>query len=162
MDKSSGLVMNGRIVLCVLFLSLATVLSAQPSAYCLLQEGDAYRLTEDYRTARERYLAALPYYKQKGDAYWLAHLYLWLSETSYYAEAYDRGLREAHQARRIAQTELEVDTLDMYCTILQNLGILYSAKKDFDKQQTYYQQAYEAALKTHGWYSTQVADAYAS
>ena len=154
--------MNGRMVLCVLLLSAAAALSAQPSAYCLLQEGDAYRLTEDYRTARERYLAALPHYEREGDAYWLAHLYLWLSETSYYAGKYDRGLREAHQARRIAQAELEVDTLEMYCTILQNLGILYSAKKDFDKQQTYYQQAYDAALKTHGWYSTQVADAYAS
>ncbi|NBC06819.1 MAG: CHAT domain-containing protein [Bacteroidetes bacterium] len=154
--------MNGRMLLCVLFLLLAAALWAQPSAYCLLQEGDAYRLTEDYPTARERYLAALPHYKQEGDAYWLAHLYLWLSETSYYAGEYDRGLREAHQARRIAQTRLELDTLGMYCTILQNLGVLYSAKKDYDKQRSYYQQAYEAALQTHGWYSTQVADAYAS
>jgi len=154
--------MDGRMVLCVLFLSLAAALSAQPSAYCLLQAGDAYRLTEDYRSAREHYLAALPHYEQEGDAYWLAYLYLWLSETSYYAEAYDRGLREAHQARRIAQAQLELDTLDMYCTILQNLGVLYSAKKDYEKQRSYYQQAYEAALQTHGWYSTQVADAYAS
>lgn len=154
--------MDGRMVLCVLFLSLAAALSAQPSAYCLLQEGDAYRLTEDYRSAREHYLAALPHYEQEGDAYWLAYLYLWLSETSYYAEAYDRGLREAHQARRIAQAQLELDTLDMYCTILQNLGVLYSAKKDYEQQRSYYQQAYEAALQTHGWYSTQVADAYAS
>ena len=154
--------MDGRMVLCVLFLSLAAALSAQPSAYCLLQAGDAYRLTEDYRSAREHYLAALPHYEQEGDAYWLAYLYLWLSETSYYAEAYDRGLREAHQARRIAQAQLELDTLDMYCTILQNLGVLYSAKKDYEQQRSYYQQAYEAALQTHGWYSTQVADAYAS
>lgn len=151
-----------RLIFCISLLLVAPALSAQTEAYCLLQEGDALRLTERFGDARERYLDALSYYEAEQDAFRMAYIYWALSEASYYTVEYKQGLDEATTALRIAESRLQVDTLSIYCIILQNIGLLHSLLGDSKQQMAYYRRTFDAALKTHGWYSWQMADAYSS
>ena len=146
----------------LLLFVVVTLAAQETDPYCLVQEGDAYRLTNDFQTARDRYLAALSYYERENDAYWQSYIHVWLSEMSYYSNDYERGLQEARRARHIAEDQLNLDTLDFYWLILQNLGVFYSTQKKYDKQMLHSQLAFDAAIKTHGWYSIQAAEAYMS
>lgn len=153
----------------LLAMCLSTALPAQPaepedvlSPVCALSEADAYRLTEDYAAARARYQRVLPYYEEQGDAYRIAYINLWLSETSYYLPNADSGMAEVQRALRIAETEMNPDTLSFYCTILQNVGIFHSQQGDFEQQMAFYRRAHRAAITTHSRYSVESADAYLS
>jgi CHAT domain-containing protein/tetratricopeptide (TPR) repeat protein len=135
---------------------------AQESAFCTLETGEAYLLQEDYASARPYYLDALALYKEQGDVYYEAYLHLMLSETSIYLGKSERGLGEAKRALYLAEQHMQPDTLSFYSLILQNLGVIYFDLGQQDQQMEYYLRALKAALKTHGRYSTQAAEAYMS
>ncbi|MCO6492350.1 MAG: CHAT domain-containing protein [Phaeodactylibacter sp.] len=131
-------------------------------AVLALEQADSCILSEDYLAARALYLEALPYFVAEEDYRQVSYIYLWLSETSYYAQDFGRAMEEARYSRLLAETCLAPDTLPFYCTILQNLGVFYSAFGDFDSQMRHYQLSMEAALRYYGRLSPRTADAYLS
>ncbi|MCB0599091.1 MAG: CHAT domain-containing protein [Lewinellaceae bacterium] len=135
---------------------------AAPEAFLALEQADSCVQSEDYKAARALYLEALPYFITQDAHREQSYIYLWLSETSYYARDLDQAMKEALYSRLLAESCLNPDTLPFYCTILQNLGVFHSARSDFDGQMRYYLQSLEAALQYHGKNSARAADAYLS
>lgn len=133
-----------------------------PRPYLALEQADSCIQSEDYLAARALYLEALPHFIEQEDYRREAYIYLWLSETSYFAGALRQALQEAQYSRLLAESCLNPDTLPFYCTILQNLGVFHSARGDFDSQMACYLESLDAALHYHGKGSERAADAYLS
>jgi CHAT domain-containing protein/Tfp pilus assembly protein PilF len=147
----------------MLFASGISALQAQsPDIERLIEMGDACIASEDFLSAQEYLLEALPLCEKEADYYHLAYLYLWLSETAYYVETLDTAMHKAMYALQLAENHLEVDSLPFYAAILQNIGFFCSKQGDLDAQMNWYRKAHKAAINHHGFYSEAAADAYLS
>jgi len=94
------------------------------------------------------------------DCYWEGWSALWLGEAHYQLGHKQKAIDISLLGKEKVDRCLDPDTIGYYVQLCQNIGVFYSSIGDYNRQMEYYRLAFEQALKTHGWKSESMADAY--